>query len=63
MAFSTWIPIIALLLTFALNIPVTYGSDSHGNYADDRGTVESYLRSAGFVEGDISDLSEKDFWH
>lgn len=25
MAFSTWIPIIALLLTFALNIPVTYG--------------------------------------
>lgn len=25
MTFSTWIPIIALLLTFALNVPVTYG--------------------------------------
>lgn len=25
MSFSTWIPVIALLITFALNIPVTYG--------------------------------------
>ena len=32
MAFSTWIPIIALLLTFALNIPVTYGMLAGGAF-------------------------------
>lgn len=47
---------------FEMNIPITYGSDSHDNYGDSRVTVERYLRSAGFVEGDISELSENDFW-
>ena len=47
---------------FEMGIPVTYGSDSHHNYEDLRPTVESYLTAAGFKDGDISDLSEKDFW-
>lgn len=32
MSFSTWIPIIMLLLTFALNIPVTYGMLAAGAF-------------------------------
>ena len=32
MSFSTWIPIIMLLVTFALNIPVTYGMLAAGAY-------------------------------
>ena len=47
---------------FEMNIPITYGSDSHSNYGDSRAEVERYLRSAGFVEGDISELSENDLW-
>lgn len=47
---------------FEMNIPITYGSDAHSKYRDSRAAVEKYLRSAGFVEGDISELSEKDFW-
>lgn len=47
---------------FELNIPITYGSDSHDNYGDARATVERYLRSAGFAEGDFSEISEKDLW-
>ena len=47
---------------FEMNIPVTYGSDSHNNYKDLRASVEKYLRPVGFIEGDLSDLSEEDFW-
>lgn len=47
---------------FEMNIPITYGSDSHHNYGDSRAAVEHYLRSVGFVEGDISEISENDFW-
>ena len=47
---------------FEMGIPITYGSDSHHNYADLRPVVESYLATAGFADGDFSDLSEKDFW-
>lgn len=47
---------------FEMGVPVTYGSDSHHNYDDLRPQVESYLAPAGFVDGDFSDLSEKDFW-
>ena len=47
---------------FEMNIPITYGSDAHDDYEDCRAEVERYMRSAGFVEGDISDLSDKDFW-
>jgi len=47
---------------FEMGIRVTYGSDSHHNYEDLRPLVETYLTAAGFKDGDISDLSEKDFW-
>ena len=47
---------------FEMGIPITYGSDSHHNYNDLRPQVESYLIAAGFVDGDFSELSEKDFW-
>lgn len=47
---------------FELGIPVTYGSDSHHDYGDCRALAEKYLRHAGFVEGDISELSENDLW-
>lgn len=47
---------------FEKGIPVTYGSDSHGNYCDEREFTEKYLRLAGFKEGDFSELSEKDLW-
>ena len=47
---------------FEMGVPITYGSDSHHKYEDLRPFVESYLIPAGFVDGDISDLSEKNFW-
>ena len=47
---------------FEMGVPITYGSDSHHNYGDNRPLVESYLAPAGFADGDFSDLSEKDFW-
>ncbi len=47
---------------FEMGIPVTYGSDSHKNYWDARGKVEEYLTAAGFADGDVSELKEKDLW-
>ncbi|MBQ3063549.1 MAG: hypothetical protein IJC99_01935 [Clostridia bacterium] len=47
---------------FEMGIPVTYGSDSHGNYGDGRPRVEQYLAAAGFKDGDVSELAEKDLW-
>ncbi len=47
---------------FEMGIPITYGSDSHHTYEDLRPGVEKYLSASGFVDGDISDLSEADFW-
>lgn len=47
---------------FEMGIRVTYGSDSHSGYGDAREPVEKYLREAGFAEGDISEISEKDLW-
>ena len=47
---------------FEMGIPVTYGSDSHKEYADVRGRVEAYLAAAGFSDGDISELSEDALW-
>lgn len=47
---------------FEMGVPITYGSDAHKTYNDYRPLVESYLSAAGFVDGDFSDLSEKDFW-
>ena len=47
---------------FEKGIPITYGSDAHKSYPDDRGSVESYLIAAGFKEGDISEISEDKLW-
>ena len=47
---------------FECGIPVTYGSDAHKAYTDDREGVEKYLLAAGFREGDISEISDKDLW-
>lgn len=47
---------------FETGIPVTYGSDAHNSYGDERATVAAYLSAAGFVDGDISEIAEKDLW-
>ena len=47
---------------FEMGISVTYGSDSHDGYQDDREKVEYYLAAAGFTDGDITELSEDRLW-
>ncbi|MBQ9086020.1 MAG: PHP domain-containing protein [Clostridia bacterium] len=47
---------------FEMGIPVTYGSDAHHGYEDARAKVEQYLSAAGFVDGDIAELSENSLW-
>ena len=47
---------------FEMGIPVTYGSDSHHGYGDMRSVTEKYLAAAGFVDGDIVAVAEKDLW-
>lgn len=47
---------------FEMGIPVTYGSDSHHDYADCRPMVETYLAEAGFRDGDFSELSSDILW-
>ena len=47
---------------FEMGIPVTYGSDAHNGYGDARPVTERYLAAAGFRDGDISQLAEKDLW-
>lgn len=47
---------------FEMGIPVTYGSDSHKEYAPNRWELEKILARVGFKEGDFSELGEKDFW-
>jgi histidinol phosphatase-like PHP family hydrolase len=47
---------------FEMGIPVTYGSDSHHEYGDARSKVESYLAAAGFVDGDMTELSKDVLW-
>ena len=47
---------------FEMGIPVTYGSDSHSDYPDARCFPEAYLAKAGFINGDISELSADVLW-
>lgn len=47
---------------FEMGIPVTYGSDSHLTYPPSHLDAEPYLTKAGFQDGDISELAEKDLW-
>ncbi len=48
---------------FERGIPVTFGSDSHKNYDPERiKEAENILKSAGFKEGDFSEIAEEDLW-
>ena len=47
---------------FEKGVRITYGSDSHHAYGDSRSAVEVYLASAGFKDGDISQIDKKDLW-
>jgi len=47
---------------FERGIPVTYGSDSHRVYGDIHIESEKYLAAAGFKDGDIVSVAEKDLW-
>lgn len=47
---------------FENGIPVTYGSDSHNEYKNVHLEVEKYLISAGFKDGDFSEVSEEHLW-
>ena len=47
---------------YEMGIPVTYGSDMHKEYPDLRTKVESYLASAGFQDGDFSELNLAALW-
>ena len=47
---------------FEMGIPLTYGSDSHNQYAPAHVATEKYLLLAGFADGDLSDLDESALW-
>lgn len=47
---------------FEMGIPLTFGSDSHSVYAPNIRQAEQYLLAAGFREGDIGEVAEKDLW-
>jgi hypothetical protein len=55
-----------LRFLFEKGIPLTYGSDCHGDkagtYPDDRIHAWRYLEAAGFKDGDFSDLSDDKLW-
>lgn len=45
-----------------MGIPITYGSDAHTSYGPVHLDAEKYLIAAGFKDGDIVEVQEKDFW-
>jgi hypothetical protein len=51
---------------FEKGIPMTYGSDCHGDiggtYPDDRMNAWRYLEAVGFKDGDFSELSDDKLW-
>lgn len=55
-----------LRFLFERGIPITYGSDCHGNpdgsYPDKREMAMKYLEAAGFRDGDFSELSDDKLW-
>ena len=55
-----------LRFLFEKGIPMTYGSDCHGdiggNYPDDRMNAWRYLEAVGFKDGDFSELSDDKLW-
>lgn len=51
-----------LRLLFETGIPITYGSDTHSVYANGHEAAAPYLEKAGFVDGQIGGIAEKDLW-
>ena len=47
---------------FEMGVPVTYSSDAHNTYKDKHTDAEPYLVKAGFKDGDIGEIAEKDLW-
>lgn len=47
---------------FEKGLPITFGSDSHNCFNDNRADVERYLTAAGFKDGDFSELSPSVLW-
>jgi len=47
---------------FEYGIPITYGTDRHHEYPDQRNDIIPYLYEAGFRDGDICEVAEKDLW-
>ena len=51
-----------LRFAYEKGVKLTYGSDAHNSYKDERIIVEPYLEKVGFKDGDFYNLTEKDFW-
>ena len=47
---------------FESGIKITYGSDSHHSFTDNRDKVGVYLSAAGFKDGDFSEISPSALW-
>ena len=47
---------------FEKGLPVTYGSDSHKAYTNVHLEAEKYLISAGFTDGDFSEIADEHLW-
>lgn len=51
---------------FERGVPITYGSDCHGNpdgsYPDKRLNAQKYLEEVGFRDGDFSELPDEKLW-
>ena len=47
---------------FEMGITITYGSDCHNSYKPLHISTEKYLIEAGFADGDISVIADKDLW-
>lgn len=51
-----------LRLLFEAGVPITYGSDTHSVYFTGHEIAAPYLEKAGFADGEIGEIAEKDFW-
>jgi histidinol phosphatase-like PHP family hydrolase len=47
---------------FEAGVPITFATDAHRSYPDRREAAEAALKTAGFKDGDIVEISEKDLW-
>lgn len=51
-----------LRLLFEAGVPITYGSDTHSVYFTGHEIAAPYLEKAGFADGEIGGIAEKDLW-